>query len=342
MSGTILLPREIKDLPFFAAEARPFSRKEALEWIAENAYTKDNCVLKRWQLSASYRTLADTWGWSVKRVRTFLEKCQSWGFVRLSMGVIKGTRQLIITYMIQTLRGTADENWASGGTDRARKGHSKGTEKPFVNNDLSGGEGTAGAQQGHTEGTYIYKDSKDSKKEDSCANPNGFGTSGRSSEGTGAGFEEDDIPFGPDIPDEPRAAGAVHDNPGKTETTGAGSSNSASAGDSASGDAEPSPNSARPPSGGYPAEFETFWRSCPKASRRGGKKKPFEVWRKLSPGERIAVMEGCRLWCKRVKDKDPRYIEMVQTWMNQRRWETEEEACEAEAGSRKHREEAWL
>lgn len=99
------------------------------------------------------------------------------------------------------------------------------------------------------------------------------------------------------------------------------------------------PNSAAPPRRtrvvpDYTPEFDAMWATIPQVARRSGKKKPFEVWRQLTAGQRAQVVLGAVLWARRVKDKDPKFIEMAQTWFNQARWETESETvCDGKRAS---------
>lgn len=127
MAGTCILPVDIlRDDPYFSKEKHVFSRAEALAWIAANVRYVDNCTLKKWQESWSLRYLANAWGWTVKRVRCFLKACENRGFIRTSLGHIKGTAQIVITYMVQRLNWSSDEDRAQVG---AQQGHSKGTNK---------------------------------------------------------------------------------------------------------------------------------------------------------------------------------------------------------------------
>src|SRR5262245_19368577 len=142
MAGTFILPREISEDPYFTGEKHVFSRIEALAWIAANVRWADNCVLKKWQETWSMRTLAKEWGWTLKRVRCFLEKLENKGFIRVSLGHIRGTAQIVITYLVQTLKGVEDQ---VGAQDRAQEGHSKGTSKKEHRNKVKKEEYSPGS-----------------------------------------------------------------------------------------------------------------------------------------------------------------------------------------------------
>jgi hypothetical protein len=81
------------------------------------------------------------------------------------------------------------------------------------------------------------------------------------------------------------------------------------------------------PDGELEAQFEQFWQTCPK--RKGpqgaGKSKLFEKWKPLGAEKRAAALAGAELWARRVKSEGgaTKYTPMIQTWFNQRRWESE-------------------
>jgi hypothetical protein len=88
------------------------------------------------------------------------------------------------------------------------------------------------------------------------------------------------------------------------------------------------PNSAAPPRL-YPEAFDNLWLKVPKAAKRGGKSKPFAVWKKANATVRAEIERGVELWAKRDGDRTE-FVPMAQTWFNQRRWETEIETASPE------------
>ena len=80
--------------------------------------------LERGQLSHSLRFMADKFGWTVKRVRTFLDRLEN----DSQTGTQKGIAQNIITIcnyeLYQSpLAATGTQSTTQTGTQRARKGH---------------------------------------------------------------------------------------------------------------------------------------------------------------------------------------------------------------------------
>lgn len=125
MKGTCIIPVDLfRNDPYFSKEKHVYSRAEALSWIGANVRCVDNCTLKKWQETWSLRTLADAWGWTVKRVRCFLEACEKRGLIGTSLGHIKGTAQIVITYLVQALNWSNESDGAQVG---AQQGHSRGT-----------------------------------------------------------------------------------------------------------------------------------------------------------------------------------------------------------------------
>lgn len=78
MTGFYLMHRGWMDHPVFKAE--PFTEREAWQWLIENAAWKDGRVrikafvveVKRGQVAASLRYMAEKWQWQESRVRRFL------------------------------------------------------------------------------------------------------------------------------------------------------------------------------------------------------------------------------------------------------------------------------
>lgn len=119
MSGTFSLPNFIFDDPWFTPE-----RMWRLAWIAKHVRWTDNCVVKRGQESWALRTLAEKWNCTVKVVRTTLEGLESRALIRIETGKIKGKVQNVITYLFSSAYSPSKQE---EGTQRARKGHAKGT-----------------------------------------------------------------------------------------------------------------------------------------------------------------------------------------------------------------------
>lgn len=88
------------------------------------------------------------------------------------------------------------------------------------------------------------------------------------------------------------------------------------------------------PKGGNMSAFESFWSAYPK---RVGKGNAERAWEKLSPNaeltERIlfAIERGKQ--SDQWKESGGRYIPYPATWLNQKRWEDELEACTIRASS---------
>jgi hypothetical protein len=83
MSGYIAIHREIFDHPIFKAE--PFTEREAWMWLISEAAWQAKRVrigntvfdLSRGQAAHALRFMAETWKWSVSRVRRFLERLKN-------------------------------------------------------------------------------------------------------------------------------------------------------------------------------------------------------------------------------------------------------------------------
>lgn len=70
----------------------------------------------------------------------------------------------------------------------------------------------------------------------------------------------------------------------------------------------------------YTAEFEEFWTLYPKG--RGDKKPTFDQWRRLSPEDRVAALEGLRVWLE--SDRWARGIIIAaERFLSKRRWESD-------------------
>lgn len=130
MAGFIKLHRGWRDTDGLTASS-VFSEHEAWLWLLENAAWKDmsrrsakgeEIAVQRGQVHVSLGSLSSSWGWSKKRVRTFLDRLTKVSKV----GTVKsqsGTHLTILNYC------KYQDN-----------GHS-----------LAADQGTAGAQPGHTQ-----------------------------------------------------------------------------------------------------------------------------------------------------------------------------------------------
>jgi hypothetical protein len=133
--GYITIARGILDHPVVGAK-KPYSHLETWQWLLLEAAWKPHrvpisngrtrCVLSldRGQLSYSLRFMASKWGWSVKRVRTFLDRLEPDQMVTTQTG----TGQTLITisnystYQLLAHSGETQTDTQTG-TQRARKGH---------------------------------------------------------------------------------------------------------------------------------------------------------------------------------------------------------------------------
>lgn len=114
-------------------EPRDFSKWEAWEWmIQEAAYAPRRRLiagtvveLNRGEVLASVRFLAKAWGWSVKRVRTWVRDGQTTGKIKAQREAQGGTVYLLVNY--DTYQGGDTPEGTGEGTARAQQGHSKGT-----------------------------------------------------------------------------------------------------------------------------------------------------------------------------------------------------------------------
>ena len=133
--GYITIARGILDHPVVGAR-KPYSPLEAWQWLLleaawkprrvpiSNGRTRGVASLDRGQLSHSLRFMADKWGWSVKRIRTFLNGIETDQMITTQ----SGTGQTLITicnYNTYQLLARFEETQTETqtGTQRARKGH---------------------------------------------------------------------------------------------------------------------------------------------------------------------------------------------------------------------------
>src|SRR5690606_35938694 len=113
-----------------------FDRRSAWLWLIANAAWKDHKTrtrggiveIKRGQVLAGLKFLADTWGWSIKRVRTFLGELEAEGMIE--RGQTKNQYAAVVTICnydkYQTPTGTEATDGASEGQARGKRGASEG------------------------------------------------------------------------------------------------------------------------------------------------------------------------------------------------------------------------
>lgn len=113
----------------FWLERRDYSKWEAwidvvqlAAWRASSYSTSRGVVaLDRGEFVASLRHLAERWGWSVKRVRTWLLAVTEMGRVRAQRGHDSGTVYLIVNY--DTYQSNGHTEGTATGTKEAGSGH---------------------------------------------------------------------------------------------------------------------------------------------------------------------------------------------------------------------------
>ena len=92
------------------------------------------------------------------------------------------------------------------------------------------------------------------------------------------------------------------------------------------GDINDTPTAIRINRNGYPENFEHWWTAYPRSD--GSKRKAFETWQRVV-GREIEAEELFLKTCdysRTTHGKDKKFIPHAVTWLNQRRWETVEEA----------------
>ena len=104
--GFIAIARGILDHPVIGA-VKPYSDYEAWNWLlfeaawkphrvrAKNGQTWGVVALERGQLTHSRSYMAEAWGWTEKRVRTFLSRLEREGQIELQTGQL----QTVITML---------------------------------------------------------------------------------------------------------------------------------------------------------------------------------------------------------------------------------------------------
>ncbi len=136
-AGFIMIPRSIFEEPLLQNDA--YFR--AWLWLiseaawksrhvrVSNGRTSEIVVVERGQLSHSRRFMATSWGWSEKRVRTFLSRLQKVGMIDLQAGRL----QTIITiYNYDLYQGARDDKGPQTGPQTGQERASDGPEKEDI------------------------------------------------------------------------------------------------------------------------------------------------------------------------------------------------------------------
>src|SRR5262245_53912056 len=130
--GYIALARGILDHPIVGAR-KPFDYHAAWVWLlfeaawkerrvrVKNGRTESAIQVKRGQLSYSRDYMARAWGWTHKRVRTFLRRLEKEGMIALQTGQ-QQTVITIINYDVyqlstKTKGQQTGHHWASNGPE---------------------------------------------------------------------------------------------------------------------------------------------------------------------------------------------------------------------------------
>ena len=128
--GTFNVSRSIWQHPEFKPEQ--FSEREAFLWLVSEASWKDRTAragrvvvdLKRGQLCASIRFMADAWQWSKSRVDRFLKRLENRDMLVLE----SGTGQITITLCnYETFQGQRDTSGTVAGQSAGHERDSSGT-----------------------------------------------------------------------------------------------------------------------------------------------------------------------------------------------------------------------
>jgi hypothetical protein len=130
-----------------------YDRRSAFHWLIENAAWKDHqtrtragmITIKRGQVVAARKHLAETWGWTEKRVRTFMELLRTESMIE--MGQREDQYANVVTIC----------NYDTYQSVSSAKGQPKASERPA--------EGPTKGQREANEGPYSTKDTILPKKE---------------------------------------------------------------------------------------------------------------------------------------------------------------------------------
>lgn len=116
-------------------QGEPYSRRDAWLWLIANAAWKDHQVrtrggvvtLRRGEVLAGLEHLAKTWGWSIKKVRTFLRDLNAAGMIAKGQARTQyATAYSLTKYETYQTAGPADDRSAAG--ERQTKGKREARE----------------------------------------------------------------------------------------------------------------------------------------------------------------------------------------------------------------------
>lgn len=166
--GFIALARGILDHPVVGAQ-KPYTVTEAWLWLLleagykprrvciSNGRTATPITLERGQLSHSIRYMASAWGWTIKRVRTFLNRLEN----DTQIGTQTDTLQTIITICNYERYQSPEpeEGTQTGtqkGTQRARKGHKEEQGNKEITDNTRSQSSRASEPEGFVEWYAAY------------------------------------------------------------------------------------------------------------------------------------------------------------------------------------------
>lgn len=159
--GYIPISRKLFEHPFWC-ELRVYSRFEAWFDLLQSARFEDTKQLisgrlvkvKRGQVPISLRFLANRWGWSPKKVNTFLELLILDKMITKETG--KETGQTVVTI--------CNYDRYNSNSDKRKQGRKQpGNTEETVKKQMGNSKETSGKQQGNTEETNKKKENKGNK-----------------------------------------------------------------------------------------------------------------------------------------------------------------------------------
>ncbi len=133
--GYVKLSRKAYAEDPFWNEKRVYSRWEAWEDIIQQAAYRswnrivddDIVILDRGEFCASLRYMAARWGWSMKKVRGFVQKLEGMDRIRAQQRAHCGTVYVLVNY--DRYQGGTPSKGTAKGTQRAKRGQNGGTKK---------------------------------------------------------------------------------------------------------------------------------------------------------------------------------------------------------------------
>lgn len=170
--GFIALARGVLDHPVIGAQ-KPFSDFEAWTWILFEASWKPRRVrvsngrsaavvdLKRGDLSHSLSYMAEAWGWSIKRVRTFLDRLETDSQTTRQTGTLQN---VITVCNYETYQSPLSERGTQTGTQTGSQWARNGHEEEQSNKETSNKPRRASRVRGEPEGFSDWYESYPKKK----------------------------------------------------------------------------------------------------------------------------------------------------------------------------------